>query len=67
MELHNLKRGTKFKLADGEVGVPPGAPMGIEGRIYEMGNLDGMYCNGTDTETGERVYFAAWSQVEVVE
>jgi hypothetical protein len=65
MELYNLTRGDKFIISDGDVKVPPAAPVPDKSVTYVYTHVDGMYapCEGSD---GERYYFAAWTKVEKV-
>lgn len=64
-ELYNLQRGDKFKLKE-EPCVPPVALEGDITKVYQLGNIDGMYSYVTDEE--RNVYhFAAWTDVEKVE
>ena len=65
MKLHHLPRGSKFKLTDAGAMVPPAAPRGTEDAIYKFGAIDGMY-SWSIGEDGERYYFAAWTEVELV-
>ena len=67
MELMNLPTETKFKLKNAAVTmIPPSSISPEEDEIYTMDSLDGMYCNALDS-SGNRVYFAAWTKVEVIE
>ncbi|MGL1886287.1 MAG: hypothetical protein OCD76_07210 [Reichenbachiella sp.] len=62
--LLELRYGTKFKLLD-EATVPPAAPEGSLDMVFTFGSIDGMYSWSTG-EDGERYYFAAWTEVEVI-
>ena len=66
MKIMDLKKYTKFIVVDRDVKVPPGAPEDEGFTVYSMGKLDGMYCNCVDKDM-TRYYFAAWTEVEVVE
>ena len=65
MKLYDLKHGDNFKIIDQETKVPPDAPQPADNIMYHYTHVDGMYapCKGTD---GERYYFAAWTEVEIV-
>lgn len=65
MELLNIKKGTKVVITDDNVKTPPASPVLSKGDVINIGWIDGMYCNGYN-ESGERVYFAAWTEVEVL-
>ena len=64
MEAHEVKYGTKVIVKDVNIRVPIGSiPIHFEDEIT-IHSLDGMYCNGTDKD-GNRIYIAAWTEVEV--
>jgi hypothetical protein len=65
MKLYNLPRGERFKLLENPT-IPPVAPQGKLNVVYKLLGLDGMYCNCLNPEQ-ERVYFAAWTEVEIAE
>ena len=65
MEIVELKKYDKF-IVTGDAKVPPDAPKSDEDQVYSMGRLDGMYCWCVDRDM-ERHYFAAWTEVELVE
>ena len=63
MEAYNVKYGTKVKIIDDEVKVPPSAIPVNKGDKITIHRLDGMYCNGIDKD-GNRIYIAGWTEVE---
>ena len=63
MEVHNVKYGTKVKVIDENIRVPPASIQVNTGDVITIHRLDGMYCNGYDKD-GNRVYIAAWTEVE---
>lgn len=63
MEAYNVKEGTKVKIVDDNVKTPLASIPVNKGDKIVIGRLDGMYCNGTNSE-GNRVYIAAWTEVE---
>ena len=65
MKAHNVEYGTKVVVKDNDVVVPPGALPVYKGDEIVMGRLDGMYCNGKNSD-GETIYIAAWTEVEPV-
>lgn len=65
MKLYDLRRGDKFTLAE-DVRVPPAAPEGRMGVVYEFSHVDGMYANVYDQE-GHRFLMAAFTEVKEVE
>lgn len=65
MELYKLKRGENFRLLE-DPRIPPAAPEGRMGEVYRFTHVDGMYAPVYDS-SGERHYFAAWTEVEPVE
>jgi hypothetical protein len=65
MKLYDLQRGDRFKLIE-DARIPPAAPEGRMGVVYDFSHVDGMYAPVTDPE-GNRHYFAAWTEVEAVE
>ncbi len=67
MNLMDVTKGTKFKLSNAsETSVPPSSIMPDAHETYTSGWLDGMYCNALDSN-GNRVYFAAWTEVDLIE
>jgi hypothetical protein len=68
MELYKLRptRGDKLRII-GNTTIPPAAPLVGNGDEILFGNLDGMYANCTRVSDGQRVYVAAWTEVEVVD
>lgn len=66
MEAHNVKYGTKVRIVDNDVHTPP-ATLSIDlDDVITILNLDGMYCNAINKD-GERIYIAAWTNVEEIE
>jgi len=63
MEAHSVKYGTKVVVTDDYVVIKPGELRVYKGDEIVMGRLDGMYCNGKNSD-GERIYIAAWTEVE---
>ena len=63
VKLYELKRGDSFTLADSPK-IPPAAPEGRMGVIYQYSHVDGMYAPVKDAE-GNQYYFAAWTQVDL--
>jgi len=63
MKAYNVKYGTKVVVKDDEVATPIGALPVYKGDEIVIGRLDGMYCNGKNSD-GERIYIAAWTEVE---
>lgn len=63
MEAYNVKKGTKVKVVDDNVKTPPGSIPVKQGDKIVIGTLDGMYCNGINAD-GDRIYIAAWTEVE---
>ena len=64
MEAHEVKCGTKVVVVSEEVRTPPGALQINKGDEITIQKLDGMYCTGID-EDSNRIYIAAWTEVEV--
>lgn len=65
MKLYKLPRGAKFKLLE----TPQTPPASLDGDIeetYEFLRVDGMYCNCLNSRK-QYVYFAAWTEVSVLE
>ena len=65
MEAHKVKYGTKVKVIDENVKTPPSSIPVKKGDVITISRLDGMYCNGKDSE-GNRIYIAGWTEVEEV-
>ena len=63
MEAHNVKYGTKVVVTDDYIVRAPGTLPVYKGDKIVMGRLNGMYCNGKNSD-GERIYIAAWTEVE---
>ena len=66
MKAYEVSYGTKVKVVDDTVLVPIGATPVAKDEIITIYRLDGMYCNGSNSE-GERVYINASTEVEIVE
>lgn len=66
MQVHEIPYGTKVKITDASVSIPPGAPLLSSGEVITIFKLDGMYCNG-ENESGDRIYVAAWTNVDLVD
>lgn len=64
MKAYEVKYGTKVVVADENVRTAPISPAVANGDEITIYKLDGMYCNGLD-KTGNRIYIAAWTNVEV--
>lgn len=65
MEVHKVKSGTKVRILDENVKTPPASLPVNKGDEIIVKHLDGMYCNGTDTN-GNTVYIAGWTEVEPI-
>lgn len=65
MEAYNVKYGTKVKIVDDNITIPPDSYQINKGDIITIFNLDGKYCSGRD-EKGNRIYIAAWTEVEEI-
>jgi len=63
MEAYQVKYKIKVKVVDDNVNTPPSSIPVKKGDIITIERLDGMYCNAIDSK-GNRVYIAAWTQVE---
>tara|TARA_R110000803_G_scaffold161502_2_gene225191 strand:+ start:802 stop:1002 length:201 start_codon:yes stop_codon:yes gene_type:complete len=66
MEAYNVKYGTKVIVTDEDVKIPPSSIPINKGDVITILGLDGMYCNGLDKK-GNRIYFAAWTEIEPCE
>ena len=64
MEAHEVKYGTKVKIIDENVRIPPSSIPINKGDEITIHRLDGMYCNGIDKD-GNRIYIAGWTEVEL--
>jgi hypothetical protein len=63
--MYELERGTKFKLIEGEVRVPPAAQCPTDSdEVYRYSHVDGMYCTCYDSKDN-KFYMAAWTEVEI--
>jgi len=65
MEAHEVKYGTRVKVIDKNVNIPPASVPVKQGDIIKILGIDGMYCKGKDAK-GDIVYIAAWTDVEYV-
>lgn len=65
MEAYKVKKGTKVVVTDDNTKTPPASTPVNKGDIITIINIDGMYCNGVN-ENGDRIYVAAWTEVEIV-
>ncbi len=63
-KLYDVPRGSRFILVE-KPHTPPDSLDGI-GQVYRLGSIDGMY-SWSIGEDGERYYFAAWTEVEVID
>lgn len=63
MEAYSVKYGTKVIVTDENVKTPPSSIPVIKGDEITIYELDGMYCNGINKD-GDRIYIAAWTEVE---
>ncbi len=66
MKIMELEKYDKFRVTEENAKVPVAAYENIDGTVYSMGRLDGMYCYCFDKDMA-RYYFAAWTEVEKVE
>jgi len=70
MKLYNIYRGSKYKLSpnqDDDVQIPPDALDPDHSQSYRLGAIDGMYSWSIGETDGKRYYFAAWTEVELIE
>lgn len=65
MVSYNIKYGTKVVITDDNIKTPPDSIELKKGDIITIHKLDGMYYNGINKE-GNRIYIAAWTEVEPV-
>lgn len=65
MEAHNVKYGTRVKVIDAEVEIPPSSIPVKQGDEIKIFKLDGTYCNGLNAD-GDMVYIAGWTEVELI-
>ena len=65
MQAYEVTKGTKVKVIDNVVFVPPNALPVYQHEILKIGNLDGMHCRATN-EKGDTVYIKAWTEVEII-
>ena len=63
MKAYNVKYGTKVIVTDENLSNPPDSISVNKGDEITIHRLDGMYCNGID-QHGNRIYIAAWTEVE---
>ncbi len=64
MEAYNVKQGTKVIIIDDDVKTPPDSISVKKGDEITIDRLDGMYCNGINSN-GDRIYIAAWTEVQL--
>ena len=65
MQAYEVTEGTKVKVLDNVVFVPPNALPVYQHEILKIGTLDGMHCKATN-EKGDTVYIKAWTKVEII-
>ena len=58
MQAYEVTKGTKVKVIDNVVFVPPNALPVYQHEILKIGTLDGMHCRATN-EKGDTVYIKA--------
>ena len=63
MQAHTVKYGTKVIVTDKKIKTPPSSLQIHTGDIVAIHKLDGMYCNGINKD-GNKIYIAAWTEVE---
>jgi D-alanyl-D-alanine carboxypeptidase len=63
MKAYNIKCGTKVIVTDENVKTPPSSIPVNKGDEIIIDKIDGMYVNGINKD-GDRIYFAAWTEVE---
>jgi len=63
MKAYNVNYGTKVIVTDNEITTPPSSIPINKGDEITIHRLDGMYCNGVDKD-GNKIYIAAWTEVE---
>jgi len=63
MEAYNAKYGARVVITDENVKTPPDSMLVNKGDEITIHRLDGMYVNATD-QNGNRIYIAAWTEVE---
>lgn len=64
MKAYNVKIGTKVKVVNDNVVIPPASILVSKGDIVVIEGLDGMYCYCIN-DAGDKVYIAAWTEIEV--
>jgi hypothetical protein len=67
-KLYELPPNTRFQLLE-QPKVPPDSNEvsdDLDGVVYKLKNIDGMYSYCTDVETNEVHHFAAWTEVEAL-
>jgi len=65
MKLYDVPRGSKIRVVDRDMSVPPGAPAIKTDDVVYFDHLDGMYSFCQD-ENGRVVHLAGWTEVEIV-
>ena len=63
MKAYNVKNGTKVRVTDEDIKNPIDSTPVNKGDEITIHRLDGMYVNATD-QNGNRIYIAAWTEVE---
>lgn len=66
MKLYDVPRGSYFRVVEENAVIPPDALDIKQGDVLKALNLDGMYYNCENAD-GQRVYLAAFSDVEIVQ
>lgn len=66
MQAYQIKHRTKVKVLDDNVQIPPASAPVIKGDVVTIYRLDGMYCNGVNSN-GDRIYIAGWTEVECLD
>lgn len=65
MKAYKVPQGQKVKVIDDDIRTPPSSIAVNKGDEITINKLDGMYCNAVNKD-GNRVYIAAWTEVEPV-
>lgn len=65
MEAYKVKYGTRVRVVDSNIYIPP-ASIGVNtGDDIKILRLDGMYCNAINSN-GDRIYISAFTEVEII-